>query len=139
MILLDMVGDANLVIPREVSSTNSLQDAIWTTAKDLDNDDIFVDSPGASILDDHRPFLDAGIPAVDLIHYPFPETWHTLNDTPENCDPNSLQAVGEVVETFLVTNSDSYLPDAPFPSVTIVLIALLPVFTVAAIRFRRRE
>lgn len=64
--------------------------------------DTFLDIAGASITDDHRPFLDAGIPAVDLIHYPFPESWHTLADTPDKCSAESLQIVGRVLETFVV-------------------------------------
>jgi len=102
MILVDMVGDSDLVIPRERSSTSSLQNAIWSIASQMGYNDTFLDIAGASITDDHRPFLDAGIPAVDLIHYPFPESWHTLADTPDKCSAESLQIVGRVLETFVV-------------------------------------
>jgi len=127
MILLDMIGDTNLRIPKESSSTDSLQDEIWAIANTLGHDDVFVDSPGSSVLDDHRPFLEAGIPAVDLIHTPFPWTWHTLQDTPENCDSESLQIVGEVMETFLVTSSGTYTIEPPFD----IIIAIVLIGTVA--------
>jgi glutaminyl-peptide cyclotransferase len=102
MVLLDMVGDASLKIPREGSSTVSLQNSIWSIASQLGYGDTFVDTASARITDDHRPFLDAGIPAVDLIQYPFPESWHTLADTPDKCSAESLEIVGRVSEVFVV-------------------------------------
>jgi Zn-dependent M28 family amino/carboxypeptidase len=105
MVLVDMVGDENLRLPREGSSTASLQNTIWSIADELGHNDTFLDTSGGSIIDDHRPFLDAGIPAVDLIHYPFPQTWHTLEDTPDRCSAESLQTVGEVLEVFIVEHA----------------------------------
>jgi Zn-dependent M28 family amino/carboxypeptidase len=94
MVLLDMVGDTNLVLPREGSSTNSLQNSIWDIASHLGHNDTFIDSYGGSVTDDHRPFLDAGISAVDIIQLPFPSYWHTLEDTPDKCSADSLEVVG---------------------------------------------
>ena len=107
MILADMVGDENLRLPREGSSTTSLQNTLWDIANQLGHNDTFLDTSGGSIIDDHRPFLAAGIPAVDLIHYPFPQTWHTLEDTPDKCSAESLQVVGEVLEVFIVEHAAS--------------------------------
>ena len=146
MILLDMIGDVNLRIPREGSSTDSLQDRLWSIAEDLGHDDVFLDTPGSSILDDHRPFLAAGIPAVDLIHTPFPWTWHTLHDTPDNCSPESLEAVGRVVEYFLVELTASTGSTTPFPTdppidlVLIIAIALpLAIVAIVALVFFKRR
>lgn len=99
-VLLDMVGDADLQLKRELSSTSPLVDAIWQLAAVLQYDDVFLDIPGYSIGDDHRPFLAAGIPAVDIIDFDYPP-WHTLEDTPDKCSPESLDAVGQVVEDFI--------------------------------------
>ncbi len=138
MILLDMIGDVNLRIPREASSTDSVQDSIWNIAASLGYDDIFLDTPGSSILDDHRPFLAAGIPAVDIIHTPFPWTWHTLHDTPDNCSPDSLEAVGRVVEYFLVGLSGSTDTTTPFPTdpptdILGILLIAVPIVAVAVV------
>jgi Zn-dependent M28 family amino/carboxypeptidase len=138
MILLDMIADSNLRLPKEASSTDSLQDSIWATATDLGYDDIFLDQAGSTILDDHRPFLNAGIPAVDIIHTPFPWTWHTLYDTPENCRPESLEAVGRVVEYFLVSLTNTTGTSTPFPTDTPfdiagILIVAVPIVAVVAI------
>ena len=103
MILLDMVGDANLKLPREASSTTSLQNSIWSIAEQLGYNDTFTDSTYPfSVTDDHSPFLDAGIPAVDVIQVPFPLYHHTLEDTPDKCSAESLEMVGEVLEVFVV-------------------------------------
>ena len=42
----------------------------------------------SAVLDDHVPFLDAGIPAVDLIDFRYPE-WHTVSDLPDRVSPES--------------------------------------------------
>ncbi len=107
MVLADMVGDADLRLPRESSSTTSLQNTLWSIADQLGYNDTFLNGYSGSIIDDHRPFLDAGIPAVDLIQYPFPWYWHTLEDTPDRCSAESLQIVGEVLEVFVVEQADN--------------------------------
>jgi glutaminyl-peptide cyclotransferase len=102
MILVDMVGDIDLELPRESSSTKSLQNFIWDIADQLGYSDVFVDAYRGSIIDDHSPFLEVNIPAVDLIQIPFPSYWHTLADTPDKCSAESLEIVGRVLETFVV-------------------------------------
>jgi hypothetical protein len=125
MILLDMIGDSELRLQRERGSNRSLQDVIWSLAAEMGYQDTFLDSLGATILDDHRPFLDAGIPAVDIIHHnPFPSTWHTVDDIPERCSAESLQIVGEVVETHLVNQSgttNTFPPDFPVSYYVLIL------------------
>jgi signal transduction histidine kinase len=48
------------------------------------------------MLDDHTPFLEKGIPAVDIIDFDYPY-WHTTADTPDKVSPESLQAVGDTL------------------------------------------
>jgi glutaminyl-peptide cyclotransferase len=133
MVLLDMVGDANLELPREGSSTTSLQNSIWSIAEQLGYNDTFVDSYRGSVTDDHRPFLEAGIPAVDLIQVPFPSYWHTLEDTPDKCSAESLEKVGEVIEVFVVeeANSITEFPlDQPmllFIGTIVIVILAIPI------------
>jgi hypothetical protein len=97
-ILLDMVGDRDLQIPREGYSQQrapEVNDRVWRAARELGRPE-FLDVVGGAILDDHVPLLDAGIPVVDLIDFTYP-WWHTLGDTPDKTAPASLQAVGQVV------------------------------------------
>ncbi len=133
MILLDMVGDINLELPRVSPSTTSLQNTIWSIADQLGYNDTFIESNRGPIIDDHRPFLDAGIPAVDLIQVPFPSTWHTLEDTPDHCSSESLEIVGRVMEVFLVEEAGSitsYPPDSPILliiGVVVIVVLAIPV------------
>jgi glutaminyl-peptide cyclotransferase len=51
--------------------------------------------------DDHTPFLEAGIPAVDIIDFDYPY-WHTTQDTPDKVSAESLQAVGDTLWNWVV-------------------------------------
>lgn len=104
-IILDMICAKTLSIPREQysqSQAGELMDTIWTIAK-RQNSTVFKDSPGIRIIDDHLPFLRAGIKVVDLIHFPFPDHWHTSADTVDRCSSDSLQQVGNVVQQFITS------------------------------------
>ena len=98
-VLVDMIGDSNLVIKREANSTPALTDAIWEAASRLNRRE-FV-SEITPIEDDHIEFLAAGVPSVDIIDLEYPDAtsrfWHTQYDTIENVAASSLQAVGDVL------------------------------------------
>jgi Peptidase family M28 len=103
MVLFDMVGDCDLAIPREASSDAELYGAF------ADADGQAFEGETGPIGDDHVPFLDAGIPAVDLIDFDFGpgETpggwWHTTEDDLDHVCPDSLDAVGEAALSALPT------------------------------------
>ena len=52
------------------------------------------------MIDDHTPFLRAGIPAVDIIDFTYPY-WHTTADTADKVAPASLKAVGDTLRAWL--------------------------------------
>jgi Zn-dependent M28 family amino/carboxypeptidase len=100
MILVDMIGDRDLVVKRESNSTPWLTNAIWAAAKRI-KQPAFSDET-TTIEDDHLEFLEAGVPSVDLIDLEYytrsgEMAWHTKNDTLENVSARSLQAVGDVL------------------------------------------
>ena len=98
-IIVDMVCDKNLTIPQERYSktkASALINQIWEIAA-RQNATVFSKDQGNYIQDDHLPFLEANIPVVDLIHYPFPDYWHTPEDTPDKCSSDSLSQVGNVI------------------------------------------
>ena len=94
-ILLDMIGDRDLNIRRESNSTPWLTEIIWAAARRAGHGRSFL-SDSTPIEDDHLPFLEAGVPSVDIIDLDYP-AWHTANDTLENVSARSLQVVGDVV------------------------------------------
>lgn len=97
LILLDMIGYKNLQIPRESTSTAWLTDIIWATARETGYAAHFINE-SESITDDHIPFLNAGVNAVNLIQFGgYSEYWHTAEDTLDKISPQSLKVVGEVV------------------------------------------
>ena len=97
MVLVDMIGDRDLNIRREMSSTKWLTDLVWAAAKRLKHTDVFLEQ-STQIEDDHIPFLTAGVPAVNIIDGPedYPP-WHTAADTLDKVSARSLQTVGDVL------------------------------------------
>ncbi len=113
MVLLDMVGTDRVRNPRlqapgvidppqfrlegySMASDPTLVNQIWTVAANLHHDDVFLRVPGEEIVDDHKPFIDNGIPGVDIIHFA-PAEWHTIDDTPANCSADTLYEVGDTL------------------------------------------
>jgi Zn-dependent M28 family amino/carboxypeptidase len=95
VIVVDMIGDANLDIRRESYSTPWLTDIVWASARRLGYGAYFR-SDATAIEDDHVPFLQAGVPAVDVIDIDYPP-WHTADDTLAQISSKSLAIVGEVI------------------------------------------
>jgi len=99
MILLDMIGDKDLVLERDLSSTPWLMNLVFKSAEELGYANHLARS-SKTMMDDHTPFVRAGVPAVDLIDYNFGFAnlyWHTPNDTLDKINPVSLKIVGEIV------------------------------------------
>lgn len=102
-ILLDMVADKDLRIPKEPNSAYyapTLLDRFYAHAKAIRLEKYFPNEYGPIIEDDHIPLNRAGIPTIDLIDFDYPY-WHTLEDTPDKCSPASLRIVGMAVESFI--------------------------------------
>jgi len=108
-ILLDMVGDTFLEIPREQNSMRfapDIMNLVWNRARELGVTQ-FLDAPGEEVMDDHLPLNQAGIKTIDLIDFDYPDQtnryWHTHQDTPDHCSSESLEAVGMVITNILFT------------------------------------
>jgi glutaminyl-peptide cyclotransferase len=95
MVLLDYVGNRGLRLPREGTSSIGLWSRLRSAAAHVGARRYFPDSSGDEIVDDHTPFLRAGVPAVDLIDWTYPG--HDLGDRLDKLSPASLDAVGETV------------------------------------------
>jgi hypothetical protein len=95
MVLLDYVGNRGLRLPREGSSSIDLWARLRAAGRTVGAGRIFPPYSGDTIVDDHTPFLRAGVPAVDLIDWSYPG--HDLTDGLDKLSPASLDAVGETV------------------------------------------
>jgi glutaminyl-peptide cyclotransferase len=95
LVLLDMIGDKDLLIRRDSNSTPWLVDIVWNAAARAGHRAVF--SNELTTIDDyHMPFLRAGIPSVDVIDLDYP-AWHTADDTIDHVSARSLQIVGDVI------------------------------------------
>jgi len=95
MVLLDYVGNRGLRLPREGSSSIELWSRLRAAARHVGAQRVFPDSSSEDIVDDHSPFLEADVPAVDLIDWRY--KGHSLSDGLDRLSPASLDAVGETV------------------------------------------
>ena len=100
VVIVDMIGDADLNMYYEGSSNKEIREQIWNAAARLEHKQ-FIPQIKYRMLDDHTPFLEAGIPAVDIIDFDYPY-WHTTQDTPDKLSAESLQAVGETLLAWIM-------------------------------------
>jgi hypothetical protein len=99
MILLDYVANRGLQLPREGSSNAVLWKELRAAAKRVGAGSYFPDDTGVTIIDDHTPFLRAGVPAVDLIDWSY--DGHSLHDSMKQISTRAADAVGETVVELL--------------------------------------
>ncbi|MGA2328733.1 MAG: M28 family peptidase [Bryobacteraceae bacterium] len=99
LINVDMIGDRDLGILREMNSSEWLRELAWSTAAELGLSSHFLKQAEA-VEDDHVPFLLKGVHALDLIDFnygPDNSYWHTDQDTMDKLSAESFQVVGAVV------------------------------------------
>ena len=104
VVVVDMIGDRDLNIYKEYNSNPALTDEIWAVADSLGYGNKFIPEYKHSMTDDHTPFVEAGIPAIDIIDFDY-LYWHTIQDTPEKVSAASLEAVGKTLWTWITQQS----------------------------------
>ena len=95
LINVDMIGDKNLNVKPDTNGNAALNRLVWRTAADLGYAAAFP-TDSISIDDDHMPFIERGVAAIDLIDFDYP-AWHTDEDTLDKLSASSLEIVGKVV------------------------------------------
>jgi peptidase M28-like protein len=98
VVVIDMVGSKTMVLHWEGNSrkmASNIVDLVWEEARSL-GVRTFRSDVRHTVFDDHIPFLNAGIPAIDVIDFDYP-FWHTTHDTPDKCSAESLEDVGAVL------------------------------------------
>ena len=104
MILLDYIANKGARFPREGNSTPELWAQLRAAAAEVGAESIFPDATGSAILDDHIPFLEQGVPSVDLIDFSYAYA-DTVEDTPDKLDPAVFDEVGETVAQLAINLS----------------------------------
>lgn len=102
VIILDMIGDKDLNVTVPRNSSRELIKELFSAAHQQGVRPVFSLGKGA-ILDDHIPFLQAGMPAIDLIDFQYGSApglndyWHTVEDSMDKLSEESLQVIGNAV------------------------------------------
>jgi glutaminyl-peptide cyclotransferase len=96
MVLLDFVGEKRLRVPREGYSNEALWARLRRAGRQVGAGAVFPGGVQGAIQDDHLPFLEQGVPAIDLIDFDFP-CFHVRCDDLSVVSERSLDAVGETV------------------------------------------
>lgn len=107
VIVVDMIGDADLQIFYERSSSATLRESLWDAAHAQGYGEIFQPQIRHHILDDHTPFLQKNLKAADLIDFDY-SYWHTVEDTADKVSAASLQAVGDTVLYWLMEQDKAW-------------------------------
>jgi Zn-dependent M28 family amino/carboxypeptidase len=102
VIVLDFVAQKELRIPRDDSSDLAMWSRLRRAAKRVGSGAAFPDETQGTVLDDHTPFLRAGVPAIDLIDFDF-ACWHQPCDDLTAVSRSSLDKSGEAVLELLRT------------------------------------
>jgi acetylornithine deacetylase/succinyl-diaminopimelate desuccinylase-like protein len=96
VIVLDFIAAAPLRIRREATSDPELWKALRVAARRAGAGAAFPAGTNGAITDDHTPFLLHGVPAIDLIAWPY-RCWHRQCDDLESVDRRSLGLSGAAV------------------------------------------
>ncbi|HEU4387264.1 MAG TPA: M28 family peptidase [Blastocatellia bacterium] len=118
MILVDMIGDENLDLMIDGGSTRWLVDIVWRKAREIGHGRHFLGNE-SGYSDDHIPFVERGIPAIDLIDFnygPGNSYWHTAQDTLDKVSGESIKVVCDVVIHSLPEVIKRVLQQAPPPA-----------------------
>jgi Zn-dependent M28 family amino/carboxypeptidase len=107
-ILADMIGDKSLDIQRETRSSDWLVSLMTQAAKKFGYDRYFFQTE-SPVDDDHLPFVNRGVPSIDVIdldYGPNNSYHHTAQDTMDKISARSLTIDGDVfLETIRLMNS----------------------------------
>jgi Zn-dependent M28 family amino/carboxypeptidase len=99
LMVLDMIGDADLDIQRDLNSTPWLLDLIYSAAQREGYQSHFYAFQGP-MEDDHLPFVKRGVPSADVIDldYGYNNVFHhTPQDTMDKLSPRSLEITGNTI------------------------------------------
>lgn len=100
VVVLDMIGDADQNIYYEHNSDEQLQKTLWQIAGELGYGRWLIPEFKWTMTDDHTPFIQKGIRAVDMIDFDYPP-WHTTKDTADKVSADSLERVGRTIQAWL--------------------------------------
>ncbi|XP_013878295.1 glutaminyl-peptide cyclotransferase-like a [Austrofundulus limnaeus] len=111
-VLLDLLGGPNPLIANHFDNTARWFDRLIAAEKRLHRQGLLKSHPSEQtyfrkdvylgpVQDDHIPFLHKGVPVLHIIATPFPQFWHTLDDTEENMHRPTVENLTKIMAVFL--------------------------------------
>ena len=110
MVLLDYIANRGARFRREANSTQVLWDRLRDAAAEVGASELFPPGVQGGIIDDHVPFLEQGVPSIDVIDFDYPYA-DTVEDTVDKLDPAVLDKVGETVAQLVIDLSTANVPE----------------------------
>ena len=101
LVLLDMVGSPNVQVTRDLRSSPALLALAQHLAAALGDPDL-MGGPELAVADDHEPFRQQGVAAINLIDFQHLETWHQPSDEPSRLSLASISRVGRLASALAV-------------------------------------
>jgi len=101
VIVLDLIGDRDLSVTLPNNGSPELVSMVFASAKE-EGVRLKFSLLGSKLTDDHDPFLQARMPAVDIVDFQYGSSpgkndyWHTAQDTADKLSAESLATVGRV-------------------------------------------
>lgn len=112
LILLDMIGSPNVSINVEQNSHGGLKKL--ALAKDgtlFPKDTLFKNREPVEVLDDHIPFIQRGLPAINLIDFNNVKTWHRPGDDIDSLATTSIERVSALADAMVKDLSSGKIPE----------------------------
>lgn len=111
-VLLDLLGGADPLITNHFDNTARWFDRLVAAEKRLHRQGLLASHPSEQayfrkdvylgpVQDDHIPFLHRGVPVLHVIATPFPQFWHTLDDTEGNMHRPTAVNLTKILAVFL--------------------------------------
>uniref|UniRef100_A0A3P9LPU9 Glutaminyl-peptide cyclotransferase n=1 Tax=Oryzias latipes TaxID=8090 RepID=A0A3P9LPU9_ORYLA len=111
-VLLDLLGGPDPLIANHFDNTARWFDRLIAAEKRLHRQGLLKSHPSEQtyfrkdvylgpVQDDHIPFLHRGVPVLHIIPTPFPQFWHTLDDTEENMHRPTVENLTKIMAVFV--------------------------------------
>nr|XP_056703557.1 glutaminyl-peptide cyclotransferase-like protein [Euleptes europaea] len=111
-VLLDLLGAEQLSIQNHFLDTAGWFDRLVGIERRLHRLGLLASHPQEQLYfsrhpiygpaqDDHVPFLQRGVPVLHLIATPFPESWHTMEDTEANLHRPTVENLCKILAAFV--------------------------------------
>ncbi|XP_061639248.1 glutaminyl-peptide cyclotransferase-like a [Phyllopteryx taeniolatus] len=111
-VVLDLLGPPNPLIVNHFHNTGRWFDRLIAAEKRLHHQGLLTSHPSEQtyfrkdvnfglVEDDHIPFLRRGVPVLHVIATPFPNVWHTVDDSEENMHRPTVENLTKIMAVFL--------------------------------------